>query len=130
MQIDLYENKLKKLQEENVQIQVENSTLQSQSTSLLSQINSLQTANVTLETAKRRVYTFNFFVVVFLMHISHYEYEKVEYIQKIRNPNRLRIYYSWTNQKKIGTTSELNYSKIKLDCKNCITIYSKIMMRY
>ena len=54
-QIDLYENKLKKLQEENVQIQVENSTLQSQSTSLLSQINSLQTANVTLETAKRKV---------------------------------------------------------------------------
>ena len=62
LQIDLYENKLKKLQEENVQIQVENSTLQSQSTSLLSQINSLQTANVTLETAKRRVYTFNFFL--------------------------------------------------------------------
>ena len=54
-QIDLYENKLRKLQEENVLIQVENSTLQSQSTSLLSQINSLQTANVTLETAKRRV---------------------------------------------------------------------------
>ena len=54
-QIDLYENKLKQLQEANVQIQVENSTLQSQSTSLLSQINSLQTTNVTLETAKRRV---------------------------------------------------------------------------
>ena len=53
--IDLYENKCKKLQEENVQIQVENSTLQSQSTSLLSQINSLQTANATLETAKRRI---------------------------------------------------------------------------
>ena len=70
MQIDLYENKLKKLQEENVQIQVENSTLQSQSTSLLSQINSLQTANVTLETAKRRVYMFNFFVIAFLMQIK------------------------------------------------------------
>merc|ERR1719510_2346775 len=53
--IDLYENKFKKLQEENVQIQVENSTLQSQSASLLSQINSLQTANATLETAKRRI---------------------------------------------------------------------------
>jgi chromosome segregation ATPase len=53
--IDLYENKLKQLQEANVQIQVENSTLQSQSTSLLSQINSLQTTNVTLETAKRRL---------------------------------------------------------------------------
>ena len=54
-QISVYEAKLKKTQEENVQIQVENSTLQSQSTSLLSQINTLQNSNVTLEMAKKRV---------------------------------------------------------------------------
>jgi len=52
--IGLYEDKMKKLHEEMVNIQVENSTLQSQSSSLLSQINQLQITQGTLETSKRK----------------------------------------------------------------------------
>lgn len=55
LQIGLYEDKMKKLHEEMVNIQVENSTLQSQSSSLLSQINQLQITQGTLETSKRKV---------------------------------------------------------------------------
>ena len=54
-QIGLYEDKMKKLHEDMVNIQVENSTLQSQSSSLLSQINQLQITQGTLETSKRKV---------------------------------------------------------------------------
>ena len=58
-QIGLYEEKMKKLHEDMVNIQVENSTLQSQSSSLLSQINQLQITQGTLETSKRKVRLFN-----------------------------------------------------------------------
>ena len=58
-QIGLYEEKMKKLHEDMVNIQVENSTLQSQSSSLLSQINQLQITQGTLETSKRKVRFFN-----------------------------------------------------------------------
>ena len=58
-QIVLYEEKMKKLHEDMVNIQVENSTLQSQSSSLLSQINQLQITQGTLETSKRKVRLFN-----------------------------------------------------------------------
>lgn len=52
--IELYDAKVKKLNEDLVNIKVENSTLQSQSTSLLSQINQLQVTQSNLENAKRK----------------------------------------------------------------------------
>ncbi|XP_059095121.1 girdin-like isoform X2 [Tigriopus californicus] len=52
--IELYDAKVKKLNEDLVNIKVENSTLQSQSSSLLSQINHLQLNQNSLESAKRK----------------------------------------------------------------------------
>ena len=111
-QISVYEAKLKKTQEENVQIQVENSTLQSQSTSLLSQINTLQNSNVTLEMAKKRVSLSYHVILGFFGKVYRSFFQLEESVQQWQN-ERDELLQDQSGLQKLHDNLQAEYESLK-----------------